>query len=73
MSTLLEDPRLENSTSSTSKEPCSSKKASRKCKGTNEGEGLLKLLRKLHAEINARLDTLSTRIGYDMDLDKARH
>ena len=26
----------------------------------------------LHAETNARLDTLAARIGFDMDLDKAK-
>ncbi|KAL1548219.1 hypothetical protein AAHA92_16481 [Salvia divinorum] len=43
-----------------------------KCKRTDEGADLLNLLGKLHAEINSRLDTLSARIGYDMDLGKAR-
>ncbi|KAL1553434.1 hypothetical protein AAHA92_14112 [Salvia divinorum] len=62
----------EHSSSNTQKEPFVAKKASRNRKGTDEGEGLLKLLGKLHAETNARLDTLSTRIGYDMDLGKAR-
>ncbi|KAL1568693.1 hypothetical protein AAHA92_00276 [Salvia divinorum] len=62
----------EHSSSNTQKEPSVAKKANRKRKGTDEGEGLLKLLGKLHAETNARLDTLSTHIGYKMDLGKAR-
>lgn len=67
----------ENSTSTNHKEPPTrnpllKKKGSCKRKQTDEGDGLLKLLEKLHNETNSRLDTLSTRIGYDIDLGKAR-
>ncbi|KAL1548414.1 hypothetical protein AAHA92_16648 [Salvia divinorum] len=48
------------------------KKISKKRKSYDDGEGLLDLLRKLHAETNMRLETLSNRIGYEMDLGKAR-
>ncbi|KAG6433865.1 hypothetical protein SASPL_105484 [Salvia splendens] len=62
----------EGSTSRSQQENPPPKKCSRKRKGSDEGDGLLKLLSKLHAETNSRLDTLSSRIGYDMDLGKAR-
>ncbi|KAL1567440.1 hypothetical protein AAHA92_02919 [Salvia divinorum] len=40
--------------------------------GCDNGDTLLKLLGKLNAETNARLETLSMRIGYEMDLGKAQ-
>ncbi|XP_041990129.1 uncharacterized protein LOC121741440 [Salvia splendens] len=49
-----------------------SKRSTRKRKGRDDGDGLLELLGKLHAETNSRLETLSKRIGYEMDLGKAR-
>lgn len=49
-----------------------SKRCKRKRKGHDDDDGLLELLGKLHAETNSRLETLSMRIGYEMDLGKAR-
>ncbi|XP_041998810.1 uncharacterized protein LOC121748487 isoform X1 [Salvia splendens] len=45
-----------------------------KCKrtGSDDDSRLISLIDKLHAETNARLDTLSARIGYEMDLGKFR-
>lgn len=48
------------------------KKIKRKRRGCEDDSGLVDLLGKLHAETNARLETLSARIGYEMDLGKAR-
>ena len=48
------------------------KKTKRKRTGSDDDSRLLSLIDKLHAETNARLDTLSARIGYEMDLGKFR-
>ncbi|KAL1556768.1 hypothetical protein AAHA92_12348 [Salvia divinorum] len=63
--------RTESSAQS-EKEIRAPKKSGRKRKCGDEGDGLLNLLGKLHAETNARLETLAARIGYEMDLGKAR-
>lgn len=53
--------------------PMSKKKKNiRKRNCDEEGDGLLDLLRNLHDEANARLETLAGRISYEMDLGKAR-
>ena len=44
----------------------------RKRKVSEENNGIVEMLGKLHSKTNARLDTLSARIGYEMDLGKAQ-
>ncbi|KAL1544643.1 hypothetical protein AAHA92_21465 [Salvia divinorum] len=48
------------------------KNIKRKRKCSEDDTGLIELQGKLHAETNDHLDTLSARIGYKMDLGKAR-
>ena len=47
-------------------------KSKRKRKVRDDDNGIVELLGKLHAETNARLETLASRIGYEIDLGKAR-
>lgn len=63
----------ENSTTQSTSIPTSNtKRASRKRKNSDDSDGLLQLLEKLHTETNSRLDNLSARIGYEIDIGKAR-
>ncbi|KAG6384851.1 hypothetical protein SASPL_113449 [Salvia splendens] len=48
------------------------KKMTRKRKSCDDDSALLNLLSNLHAETNARLDKLTARIGYEIDLGQAR-
>ncbi|KAG6434005.1 hypothetical protein SASPL_105624 [Salvia splendens] len=47
-------------------------KHKRKRKVSDDESGIVEMLGKMHSETNARLDTLAARIGYEMDLGKAR-
>ena len=47
-------------------------KVKRKRKVSSDDDGLVQMLGKMFANTSARLDTLAARIGYEMDLVKAR-
>ena len=47
-------------------------KPKRKRTVSDDDSGFIDMLGKMHTETNARLDTLAARIGYEMDLGKAR-
>ncbi|XP_047983169.1 uncharacterized protein At2g29880-like [Salvia hispanica] len=63
----------EDSTTQSASIPTSNpKRAARKRKNSDDSDGLLQLLEKLHTETNSRLDNLSNRIGYEIDIGKSR-
>ncbi|KAG6433804.1 hypothetical protein SASPL_105421 [Salvia splendens] len=51
--------------------PLPPKKLNLKRKSSDDDSDLFALLGQLHADTNARLDTLASRIGYEMDLGTA--
>ena len=48
------------------------KQGSNKRKASASDDALMEFLEKLHTQTNSRLDAISTRIGYEFDLGKAR-
>ncbi|KAG6397618.1 hypothetical protein SASPL_143788 [Salvia splendens] len=63
----------DNSSGNEERMSSTTKVGGQKRKVVSTDDSLVGFLSKLHAETNSRLDVMSSRIGYEFDLDKARH